>query len=107
MSIGLLKTFYGSHRWTKCRNAYFVAVYGLCEKCGAPGEIVHHKEPICLNDLKHNIDKVFGWDNLELVCRQCHELAHSKRIDGLTFDDNGDIVFVETAAQMDMKRDDE
>jgi predicted HNH restriction endonuclease len=67
--------------------------FGLCEDCGALGEIVHHINPITHSDIKSNPAKCYGWDNLKLVCRVCHELHHSKRRDGLQFDANGDLVF--------------
>ena len=58
------------------------------------GEIVHHK--IYLT--RRNIDDMeiaLGDDNLEVVCRVCHSLEHEGKPaieDGLTFDENGDIV---------------
>jgi len=88
------KLFYKSKAWRDCRDAYFAYRYGLCERCGKPGKIVHHKiylTPENINDSNVSLN----WDNLELVCQDCHnEEHHSTDVtsDGLMFDKNGDIV---------------
>lgn len=69
------KGLYNSALWVKTRKAYFSYKHGICEKCGKPGEIVHHK--IHLN--ARNINKpeiTLSFDNLQLVCRECHESIH-------------------------------
>lgn len=76
--------FYKSRAWRECRDAYIKSVGGLCERClerglYTPGEIVHHKKHITPD----NIDDptvTLSWDNLVLVCRNCHgELHGGKR----------------------------
>lgn len=72
--------FYKSVAWKQCRAAYAKSKGGLCEVCLArgrivPGEIVHHKihiSPKNINDLNVILD----WNNLQLVCRECHAEAH-------------------------------
>lgn len=72
--------FYKSRTWKRCRDAYAKSVGNLCERClkkglYVPGRIVHHKCYICPD----NIDDPYitlNWDNLELLCRSCHELEH-------------------------------
>jgi len=91
-STGVARTFYASAAWNRCRDAFYNSKYGLCEDCGAPGEIVHHKDPITHSDIKSNPAKCYGWDNLKLVCRVCHELHHSQYRGGLWFDANGDLI---------------
>ena len=93
MSTGLLKKFYGSKAWVQCRNSFFNSKHGLCEECGELGEEVHHKDPITYTDVLNNPAKCYGWDNLKLLCRSCHEITRKRRSDGLSFDENGDIVF--------------
>lgn len=72
--------FYNSSAWKECRKAYKSSVGGLCEKClergiFTPGEIVHHK--IHINpDTVEDPDVALSFDNLELVCRNCHALEH-------------------------------
>ena len=36
------RKFYKSKQWTKAREYIFNKYHGLCNKCGAPGEEVHH-----------------------------------------------------------------
>lgn len=72
--------FYKSRRWRDCKNAYTKSVGGLCERClkkglYVPGRIVHHKcyiGPDNINDPSITLN----WENLELLCRSCHELEH-------------------------------
>ena len=59
--------FYKSKAWQKCRAAYIQSVFGLCEKCGRPGWIVHHKiklTPANINDPNVTLN----WDSLEYLC---------------------------------------
>lgn len=86
--------FYKSKAWQDCRDAYFVCRYGLCERCGRPGKIVHHK--MCLTPQNINDpDITLNWSNLELVCQDCHNEEHhcaDATVEGLMFDENGDLV---------------
>ena len=74
------KGFYQSQAWKQCRRAYAKSVRGLCEVCLAkglftPGVIVHHMEhinPDNITDTKVLLD----WNNLQLVCRNCHADIH-------------------------------
>lgn len=74
------KAFYKSRAWQTTRDAYAASVGGLCEDCLArglykAGEIVHHKQELTPD----NIDDpsvTLAWDNLKLVCRDCHAKAH-------------------------------
>lgn len=77
------KTFYKSKAWKTCRAAYAQSVGGLCEEClkagrYIPGEIVHHKIELTPD----NIDRpevTLDWNNLELLCRECHAEMHGAR----------------------------
>ena len=72
--------FYKSQAWEQTRDAYSKSVGGLCEVCFAkglivPGEIVHHKRHISPENISDpNI--TLDWDNLQLVCRDCHADIH-------------------------------
>lgn len=74
------REFYLSPAWRACRDAYAASVGGLCERHYARGEyvagvIVHHKvhlTPANINDPSVTLN----WDNLELVCRDCHAIEH-------------------------------
>ena len=74
------KAFYCSKAWKETRKAYAKSKGGLCERClkkglCVPGEIVHHKvylTPENINDPAVTLN----WNNLELVCRDCHAQEH-------------------------------
>lgn len=89
------KKFYNSKAWIKCRESYISKVFGLCERCGKPGLILHHKielTPFNINDpeitLNHN--------NLEYLCLDCHNKEHFKIYEatreGLMFNSSGELV---------------
>lgn len=77
------KPFYQSKAWKDCRKAYAASVGGLCERCLAKGIyragiIVHHK--IHLN--QDNISDpsiTLSFDNLQLLCMDCHADIHADR----------------------------
>ena len=82
------KSFYKSRRWQTTRLAYLKSVGGLCERCLKRGVInpgtkeqpleVHHKVPLNADNVKDpNI--ALGWDNLELLCKQCHDEEKQRR----------------------------
>ncbi|MBQ9521679.1 MAG: HNH endonuclease [Oscillospiraceae bacterium] len=85
------KEFYHSQAWKRCRDAYAKAAGGLCERCLErglynPGEIVHHTVALTPDNI-HNPSVALAWDNLELVCRNCHAELHGAakryRVDAL------------------------
>ena len=86
--------FYKSAAWKRVRQAYFISKHGLCERCGAPGEIVHHK--IYLNPNNINNPSISLNDKyLELLCRECHTDIHlgGRPIrKGFAFDKNGNLI---------------
>ena len=89
--------FYSSKAWKDCRRAYAKSKGGLCERClikgqYKPGEIVHHKvylSPENINDP----DVTLNWDNLELVCRDCHAQEHDGLKRRYKVDELGRVVF--------------
>ncbi len=74
------RAFYHTKAWKHTREAYVRSVNGLCERCleqgkYTKGEIVHHIEHLS----PANIDNpavTLGFDNLQLVCRDCHAELH-------------------------------
>jgi len=88
------KPFYKSKAWQDCRDAYFIFRHGLCERCGGPGLIVHHRiylTPQNINDPNVSLN----WENLELVCATCHQHEHFESdamAEGLCFDEFGNLV---------------
>lgn len=73
---------YKSKAWQRCRNEYAKSVGHLCECClkngiYKAGEIVHHKEHITKENI-NDINVTLNWDNLELLCRDCHGRRHGR-----------------------------
>lgn len=74
------ESFYKSATWQKTAKAYSKSVGGLCERCREKniikaGELVHHKihiTPANIHDERVTLD----WNNLQLVCRECHAELH-------------------------------
>lgn len=72
--------FYKGKEWKQCRAAYTKAARGLCEHCLSrgiikAGKIVHHKihiDPDNIQDPTITLD----FNNLELVCMDCHAELH-------------------------------
>lgn len=105
MTKEFAKNFYNSTTWRKCRNAYFNSKFGICELCGKPGEEVHHKKFLTAENI-NDADVTLNWDNLQLLCRSCHNAIHEKSYEmyrakhrpdkginnGLCFDEEGNIV---------------
>jgi len=72
--------FYKSKAWKDCRSAFMRFRGGLCERCLASGiyssgEIVHHKTHLTPENIS-DPEIALGFDNLELLCRQCHGDMH-------------------------------
>lgn len=83
MAREFAKGFYKSKSWQYTRDAYVKSAGGLCERClhdgiYKPGEIVHHKQELTPDNI-NNPDISLSWDNLELLCRDCHGKAHGKQ----------------------------
>lgn len=72
--------FYKSWAWRKCANGYRTSKGGLCERCLkkgliVPGDEVHHKIRLTPENLK-DPTIALNWDNLELLCKNCHLEEH-------------------------------
>ena len=69
----------------------------ICERCGAPAVICHHKK--WLNDVNVNDPEIaLSFDNLEALCKECHNAEHGERHDVAVFDAAGEIVDVKESA---------
>lgn len=110
MSYGIRKDFYNSKLWKEVKNNIWIKQHLLCNRCGKPvyvdgisewipkdkrrTGIVHHK--IYLNNTNIYDDNItINEDNLEGLCKECHELEHHQDIStrkGYLFDENGNLV---------------
>ena len=88
-----MKPFYSTTAWKQIREAYKKKAGGLCERCYEKGiikagEIVHHK--IHLTDENINDPNIsLSFDNLELLCRDCHGEEHTGEKKPYKLDDLG------------------
>lgn len=76
------KAFYKSKAWQDCRKAYMHSAGYLCENCRRKGilktgDTVHHKIHLTPENIK-DPSVTLNWENLELVCRDCHAELHKK-----------------------------
>lgn len=92
---------YKSPAWRRVRKAYIDLRKsidgGLCEECRTElGYIVHHKEELTAQNI-HNPEIALGFDNLEFVCKNCHEVIHGycgkeTRKRRCCFDEDGNVI---------------
>jgi 5-methylcytosine-specific restriction endonuclease McrA len=86
---------YKSKRWQKLREKKLI-LNPLCERCNKadikePAYIVHHKEYI--TDLNYEDDDVFfNIENLESLCKKCHNKEHFGEKQDYRFDEEGNLI---------------
>ena len=78
MARDFAETFYKRSPWLRCKNAYIkkriMIDGGICEECGSrSGYIVHHKILLTADNI-HDPLISLNHDNLEYVCKRCHDL---------------------------------
>jgi len=109
-----VEEFYRSTPWKTCRLAFIRSKLGICEICGCSIEytdekgikhngkraIVHHRIPISDENM-NDIDITLNFDNLELLCLDCHNSLTGDMTMGRTekptvavFDNNGNVKIV-------------
>jgi thymidine kinase len=96
------KWVYASAQWEKVRKLVLIRDYHLCVHCGEAAWGVHHIIELNADNI-NDMDIVFGMDNLESICKTCHDESEDHSFvfkknnatsSGFTFDDNGDIIEV-------------
>ena len=92
-----LGKFYKSKQWEQVRQVALMRDKFLCQRCGRPAEIVHHKtrlSPENVNDPSISLNL----KNLESLCSDCHFEEHrgehcrgriNEEKNPYTFDENG------------------
>jgi len=93
------RRFYCSKAWIRCRQGYAKSVGGLCERCLSkgiytPGVEVHHKVKLTPRNVR-NPDVALNWDNLELLCKDCHMEEHHTNQHRWRVDDEGTLKIFE------------
>ena len=87
------RSFYLSKAWRDVSRSYMTSRHFVCERCGAPATICHHK--IYLNALNVNDPTIsLNPDNLEALCHDCHNKEHSLSHSITRFDQDGNVVGV-------------
>lgn len=95
MPNGFARKFYMSPEWIRCRIAYAESKRWLCERCAEQGKIipgteVHHKIRLTRANI-NDPDIALCFDNLELLCKDCHLKEHDKRMARTDADGHADI----------------
>ncbi len=69
--------------------------YYICERCGQPAEIAHHKIYLSPGNIT-NPDIALNPANLEALCMNCHNTEHfgtgGATAAGIVFDANGNVI---------------
>jgi len=95
-----IEAFYVSWTWRKCRKAFAESKRNLCERCLKRGVIqpgskdqpleVHHKIPLTDANVK-DAGVALAWDNLELLCKPCHDEEKQRRAKRWTIGPDGKV----------------
>jgi 5-methylcytosine-specific restriction endonuclease McrA len=72
-----LHRFYKSKAWQLARTIKINATQGKCERCGGVGEEVHHQIRLTVLNV-HESNVSLNQDNLELLCKECHNKEHGR-----------------------------
>ena len=83
-----VEAFYVTWTWRKCRTAFAKSKGNLCERCLKRGVInagskdrpleVHHKIPLTADNVT-DPEVTLNWDNLELLCKDCHDQERERK----------------------------
>lgn len=96
--------FYKSKAWRTVSAAYLSSKAYICERCGKPASICHHRT--WLNDSNVSDPAIaLSFDNLEALCIDCHNAEHGLQHSIALFDSDGSIAAVkESQAAKDFRR---
>jgi len=87
--------FYHGRAWRKLSAAFLMSKHYICERCGQPAEIAHHKKHLTAATV---LDPEIALNpaNLEALCMECHNREHfgqgGATAAGLMFNEYGDII---------------
>ena len=92
--------FYNGSTWRKISKLYLQSKYYICERCGQPATICHHKK--YLNDQnKEDYEIAYSFDNLEALCIDCHNKEHFEKDRQVFFDSDGNISRVRESTELE------
>ena len=84
----VLHNFYKSNAWKLAREIKIRNANGKCERCGAIGEEVHHKIRLTIHNVMDPAISL-NQENLELLCKKCHNIEHKRFSRQYQFDKEG------------------
>ena len=87
----ILHNFYKSSAWKAARQIKFQDKNGKCERCHRVGEEVHHKIRLTPANVIDPLVSV-NQNNLELLCKDCHNKEHGRFTKEKEFDDEGNLI---------------
>ena len=99
------RQFYSSKAWQDCRNSYGARRGWLCEDClqrgrYTPGEEVHHVEELTPYNI-HRPEIALNFDNLVLLCRECHKSRHNEKCNRrYVIGSNGEVIVSDPLGQL-------
>jgi len=83
--------FYKSVAWQVAREIKIRDANGKCERCGGLGEEVHHIKRLTVhNVMDPNVS--LNQENLELLCKKCHNEEHKRFSKSQQFDEDGNLI---------------
>ena len=91
--------FYKGAKWQKVSAAYMASKNYICERCGEPGKICHHKTYITPQNITDPMI-VYNFDNLECLCQDCHNKEHFQKTNRARFDESGNIKSVKESEEI-------
>lgn len=86
--------FYHSNTWRRLSRAFLLSKSYICERCGRPASIAHHRQYITAANV-NDPTVTLNADGLEALCLDCHNTEHfgtgGAIAAGLQFDENGNL----------------
>ena len=92
------RDFYHSKEWRRVSTAYMTSRHYICERCGAPATICHHKTYLTTSNI-NDPEISLNPDRLECLCQDCHNKEHALRHSLTQFDDSGSVVGVHKSGE--------
>ena len=99
MAKDYARKFYHSTAWIKTSKAYAASRFYICEICWKPAKqyVVHHKKHLTPENINDPYIAL-NWDNLQLLCTECHNQIHkTKSSRQVIFDSTGQVIAVVTS----------
>ena len=87
----IIHNFYKSDTWKLARQIKITKANGRCERCGGIGQEVHHIKRLNVDNV-NDVSISINPENLELLCKECHNKEHKRFSKCQLFDENGNLL---------------